>query len=91
MRNIVRVDMTEEQEEQLKGCPFCGVESLDAFMDMGHRQWLQTRNYWIQCRDCQAQGPYAGALGVAIFGWNNHRGPGGRIDGGPFNIPAPPE
>lgn len=58
----IKFELTESEDDKARGCPFCGCESLDGYTD--------GTGYWIQCRDCQASGPYAPSRVAIIFGWN---------------------
>jgi Lar family restriction alleviation protein len=52
---------------EIKSCPFCGSESeLIIDKDMG-----DITEFYIQCKECMAKGPYAGMPISANILWNN--------------------
>ena len=61
-----RFALTEKETDAALPCPFCSAESVDGFTD--------GRGWWLQCRDCQCDGPYAPSRRAVVFAWNRRPG-----------------
>jgi Lar family restriction alleviation protein len=51
---------------EIKPCPFCGGEGENIRDDMN-----ELTEFYCQCKECMAKGPYAGMPVSAILLWNN--------------------
>lgn len=52
----------------LRGCPFCD----DGYPEMRWSDYPPgvTQDYWVECSECGAKGPYAHDEKTAVENWN---------------------
>ena len=57
---------------EFKPCPFCGGINLSV------HGWAD--QYWVDCADCETEGPSGETMTEAIQAWNRRYTPSGKID-----------